>query len=298
MPLGYGDGSSAFKDIAGDVARLNVAPETGLDTDCVNDVFAPKPCPDVLRVWEEFTERHGLPPTRETAEMLRAYIIRDYRRADRLYARAKGFQLPDEPPPSLSSIGSEIAALGVPREQGTDTACTNDLLSPKPCQEAMRAWGIFARKHNLQLNAQTARMFYAYLQGDHQTGDELYASLGQTASRKAPRNPIHADVLAYGVPREEGTDTACVNNPMANKPCLAAVRAWKQFSAEHDLPLDRQSADAFQAYVEGDPIKGDKLYAAAKGISVAQLLQERGIEVDEPVEKPLRVPIFPSGSQR
>lgn len=297
VPEAYREGSF-YDEIARDAARLGVAPEDFLDVSCVNDVYAQNPCPGVVSAWYEFTEKHDLPRTQQTSQMLRAYLNRDYKTADRLYALTKGYSLPEEKL-APDSVSASVRKYGVPRSDGRDTACSNDVLAPKPCPKAVRAWRLFAEEHGLELNRQTAKMFDAYIEGREGEGDELYATAKQTWDGP-PRNEIHAEVLSYGVRRRPGLEVGeCENNYYAAFPCLDAVRAWRQFADKHGLELNKQTANLFEAYVEGDPVSGDKLYASAKGITVAELLEKRGYKVD-PVSSGSRlyVPIYPSGAGR
>ncbi|GAB5468801.1 MAG: hypothetical protein Kilf2KO_18310 [Rhodospirillales bacterium] len=292
VPEAYRDGSSHYEDVAKSVSRLNVKPETGRDVACENSVYSANPCPEIVVAWKRFVEEHDLPRTRQTATMLQAYIARDYRKADRLYARSKGFALPDEPTVSTEAA-RDVAGLNVKRSAGRDTACSNDILSAKPCPAAVKAWSVFAKKHGLSLNRQTARMFEALVEGRTAEGNRLFAS-AKRQQQKPPANELHAEVRTYNVRRRAGLEVGeCENNYYAVNPCLEAVRAWRDFTKKHGLAQDRRSANLFQAYVEDDPVTGDKLYAAAKGIPITKLLQDRGHDIVAPSANPLYVPIYP-----
>ncbi len=298
VPDAYREGSH-YDEIARDVARLGLRPEDSTQNACVNNVYAQNPCPGVVAGWYEFTKKHDLPRTAQTATMLQAYIRKDYRTADRIYAKTKGFVLPNEPE-APTGVAKEIRRLGVPRADALETVCSNDLLSAKPCPRAVRAWRIFAEEHGLTLNRQTADMFEAYVEGKTRLGDKLYAAAKNQKQEAPPRNKIAAEAQGLGARQRSGLEVGgCENNYYSVNPCLEAVRAWRQFAEKHGLPLDKRSADLFQAYIEGDQVTGDKLYAAAKGISITELLQQRGHDiVEEPRGNPLYVPIFPGGPGR
>ncbi len=297
VPEAYRDGSY-YEEVARDVARLNIAPETGRDVGCVNNVFAQNPCPEIVSAWYSFTRKHDLPRNAQTARMLRSYIERDFKTADRIYAQTKGYSLPEELQVP-SGVASTVTKLGVRRAEGRDVACSNDPLSAKPCPKAVSAWKAFAREHGLALNAQSARMFEAYVEGRTREADRLFAS-AKKSKDKEPDNELVAEVRTYGVKRRSGMEVGeCENNYYAVNPCLEAVQAWRHFARKHGLDLNKQSADLFEAYIEGNPVQGDKLYAAAKGLSISELLEKRGYEnVSASPSNRLYVPIFPPGSGR
>jgi hypothetical protein len=169
------------------------------------------------------------------------------------------------------SLARQVAAFGVRAEVRDDVSCKNDVFAPKPCPEAVQAFKQFARENGLPETRSTAQMFYAYVEGDKETGDELYAFLsGKNADQ--PRNELLAEVRSYRVPAEEKRDTSCENNYFAAKPCMAAVSAWRDFSRKHGLALTRQTADLFQAYIAGDEVTGDKLYAARCSASTVRAI--------------------------
>ncbi|MEQ8652733.1 MAG: hypothetical protein RIC87_09750 [Kiloniellales bacterium] len=230
--------------------------------------------------------------------MLRSYIERDYKTADRIYAQTKGYSLPEDLQ-APRGVASTVFTLGVRRSAGRDTACSNHPLSAKPCPKAVSAWKAFARQHGLVLNAQSARMFEAYVEGRTREADRLFASAKKSQVR-GPDNALATEVRTYGVKRRSGLEVgACQNNYYSINPCLEAVQAWRDFARKHGLDLNRQSADLFEHYIEGEAVQGDKLYAAAKGISISELLASRGYEtVFDHSRNRLYVPIFPAGSGR
>lgn len=297
VPEAYRDGGSYYEEVARDALSLGIQQEDTRDTSCRNDVYSQNPCPEVIGVWYAFTDRHGLPRNQTTADMLRAYIEQDYEVADRLYAGIKGYTLPGEANRGPSAARA-VRRHNIERALPGDVSCNNDILSAKPCPAAIKAWNEFAAEHGLTLNRQTASMFEAYIEGDTRQADRLFAEATQQKP-KQPHNELLASAKAYGVKRQPGTEVGeCQNNYYANMPCLEAVQAWRLFAEEHGLELNRQSADMFEAYVEEDPVLGDKLYAAAKGISVAELLEKRGHKIDRPTGDPLYVPIYPAGAGR
>jgi len=292
LPEAYREGPY-YDDLMGDIGRLRLIGNITSDTDCTRDITSPNPCPQLKKILVDIIEKHDLPEDAATADMLKAYADGDYRKADRLYAAARGYALPEELQDRASSgAGAAIAGLGVAKEEKGGTSCTNDLYGAKPCLQAVQAFERFAAERGLGKSRETVAMFYAYVEGDQETGDRLYAA-ATGASEGIARNEVLAEVQSYRVPPEEKSDTSCVNNYYAAKPCLVAVAAWRDFSRKHGLELSPQTADLFRAYLEGDEVTGDKLYAAAKGISVAELLQARGVEVDLPSDDPLYVPIHP-----
>ncbi len=294
VPDSYRTGSY-YEEIVRDVTRLNVPPERGLETSCVNDVYAGNPCPRIVSAWYEFTLANDLPRTPQTAAMLRAYIARDYATADRLYAGIRGYSLPDGERASESAAPA-VAGFSLRRSAGRDTACSNDVTAAKPCPEALAAWKRFAEEKGLSLNTRTARLFEAYIEGRTREADRLYAAAGDGAAHLA-NNEILTEVRRYGIRRHSGQEVGeCENNFYATNPCMRAVQAWRDFARRHDLELSRRSADLFEAYVQGDPVTGDELYAAEKGMPVAELLEQRGIEPEVSTGSRLYVPIHPSGS--
>lgn len=298
LPDAYRDGPY-YGDLMGDIARLQVIGRLQDESEvgCSRDYTAPNPCSQVKKVLDEIIEKHGLPADVSTVVMLNAYAEGEYEKADKLYAAARGYALPDHLADDPGSgTAAAIASYGVRPKISDDTSCTNDPMGSKPCPEVVTAFNAFTREHGLPANAQTAKMFAAFADGDRERGERLYAALTGDASAIAETpNELLAEVRSYGVPVEEGTDTACRNNYYAAKPCPRAVSAWRAFARQHDLELNQQTADLFQAYVEGDTVTGDKLYAAAKGISVAELLYERGAIKEDPGVEPLYVPIHPPG---
>jgi len=297
VPDSYRAGKSYYEEFARDVARLGIIPEDGREVACENNVYAANPCPEIVQAWYEFTELHDLPRSAHSAAMLQAYIERDYRTADRMYAGIKGYTLPEDARSGPSGART-VAGLGVERELGGDVSCNNDVMSGKPCPEAVRAFKKFAAEHGLTLNSQSAAMFQNYVEGRTREADRMFArSVG--GGDAEPRNDILASAQSYGVERKAGMEVGeCVNNYYASNPCLEAVRAWKDFAREHELELNRQSADIFESYVENNPERGDRLFASAKGMSVAELLEKRGHPAVAPAGQPLYVPVYPAGDGR
>ncbi|MDX1402818.1 MAG: hypothetical protein R3245_12915 [Kiloniellales bacterium] len=62
----------------------------------------------------------------------------------------------------------------------------------------------------------------------------------------------------------------CVHNYYSSHPCLPSIKKWRSWAEYHGLEANRQSAAAFQAYAEYDTARGDRLFAALKGIDVEQ----------------------------
>jgi len=109
--------------------------------------------------------------------MFEAYAHGDFKRADVIYALAKGLPVPAYgyiP----TGIAAEIAALGLerPSEQSNpDHACENNPYASKPCLNSLQVWRDFAERYQLEDNPDNARLFQAYSEGDYRLGDQLMA---------------------------------------------------------------------------------------------------------------------------
>ncbi|SMF32917.1 hypothetical protein SAMN06265365_11178 [Tistlia consotensis] len=257
---------------------------------CVYNYFAPNPCLDTARRWTEFSEIYGLPKNRESAEIFEAFAQEDVRIGERLLASALG-----EPPPvteSVYELQAEVDALNLGRYQtNMENPCDLDAYGTKPCPEIDRVYHSFIASHGLPEGAATAQMFAAYAVGDFRRGDTIYA----LASNKPiphydePTTTIGRDAAVAGLrPASPGEAGDCSLNPYGVRPCLDSVAAWQTFRARYQLADTAESARIFEAYAEGDFTAGDQLFAQAKDVSVAQLLEAAGV----PSEK-LVIEVYP-----
>ena len=141
----YGKGmvieDSYFADIAQEIADLGLDAGND-DRECVHNYHSPNPCIESVALFERFTEQHGLPMDVDAAYMFQAYVRGEYGRADRLYARAKGYKLPQ-----YEGIGTQVAALGLRDHMnggGRYPACDYNYYSPNPCLSVIPLWQDFA----------------------------------------------------------------------------------------------------------------------------------------------------------
>ena len=72
--------------------------------------------------------------------------------------------------------------------------------------------------------------------------------------------------MALGLDPSFDLDRACQHDPTSPNRCVTSIVELEEFAAEHGLPLDFNTARVFQAYVRHDTVRGDRLYARAKGI--------------------------------
>lgn len=293
---GYGQVESYFEDVATDVARRGLQTTSSNAGDCQNNYYGMNPCPGIIRHWREFATKFGLEDNRQNAAIFEAYINKEYRKADRLYAGAMGFSMP--PDSEYWGVGKEIAALGIKPEEMYQKDCSNDPNAPNPCPGILRHWRTFLKKHGLKEDRRSAQIFQAYAQRNYRKGDRLYAAAtGRSVFfTKKPHSGIGSEVATLGLGQlAQGREQDCEPNYFAPNPCPTAVRHWKAFAAKHGLALDLRSAEIFQAYVKRDFTRADRMYAAAKRMSVDQLLQSRGVTppAQQTEPRPLVVPIWP-----
>ena len=263
---------SVYEEIAEQVLKLGLEPWNGSDRACQHNYFGDNPCLSSVALWRAFADGNGLKRNQTSARIFQAYVNRDYRLGDRLYATAMGYELP--PYGGYEGPGQDIMALGLQPDSDRKSACQNDPLSSNVCKDVKRLWIRFAEKHGLTLNRRSAAIFQAYANGDFVRGDRLYAD---ATGRRVFYERVYSNLsqeareAMWEANRTIG-EARCEPNYFADNPCMRAVSMWKAFAKKHGLKLDRKSAAIFQAYAEGEYEQGDTLYAAEKNITVAELI--------------------------
>ena len=246
---------------------------------CIDNYYAPNPCPGALRRWAEFAEFHGLPMNPETAAVFQAYRQHDVTTGDRLLARARGE--PDTTGESVFPLQAEIQALDPRRYEGSpDNPCSIDPYGPRPCIELLPKFKEFAERHGLPPNRATGKMFEAYAFNDYPKADTLYALAKNLPVPKYGyvSTGIGRDAALAGLRMpQEGEAGGCSFNPYDPKPCLESLEAWRRFAASYELADNAANAAIFAAYAEGDLKTGDRLFASAKGVALDQLLEAAGV---------------------
>ncbi len=260
---------------------------------CIDNYYAPTPCPGTLRRWSEFAEFHGLPMTPETAAVFQAYRQHDVTTGDRLLARARGE--PDPTGESVFPLQAEIQALDPRRYEGPpDNPCSIDPYGPRPCVELLPKFKEFAERHGLPPNRATGKMFEAYAFNDFPKADTLYALAKNLPVPKYGyvSTGIGRDAALAGMRMpQDGEAGGCSFNPYDPKPCLESLQAWRDFAARYELEDNAANASIFAAYAEGDLKAGDRLFASAKGVALDQLLEASGL-----APKGLVIEVYPSRS--
>ena len=137
---------------------------------CDYNYYSPNPCPGVIRLWQDFAERHGVGLSRASADMFEAYVEGNYRRGDRLYRAATGIAEADYVGPGVA-----VMALGLDPSFDLDRECRHDPTSPNRCVTSIVQLEEFAAEHGLPLDFNTAEMFQAYVRQDTDKGDKMYA---------------------------------------------------------------------------------------------------------------------------
>ena len=149
---------SYFADVAREIADLGLAAGHD-DRECFHNYHSPNPCIESIPLFERFAARHGFELSVDAAYMFQAFVRGEYGRADRLYARAKGYTLP-----TYEGVGTEVAALGLRDHMnggGEFPNCDYNYYSPNPCAGVIRLWQDFAERHGLGLSRTSADMFEA-----------------------------------------------------------------------------------------------------------------------------------------
>jgi hypothetical protein len=144
------------------------------DNPCDLNPYGTRPCPEIFKVYRAFLERHGLPDDQRSAAMLKSYADGDFRRADVIYALAKGLDVPAYgyiP----SGLAADVASLNLGRFQNPRNPCDLTPYGPRPCLEVVSLWRDFAERYGLADSDQHARVFQAYAEGDYRAADQLFA---------------------------------------------------------------------------------------------------------------------------
>jgi hypothetical protein len=265
-----------YEDIAEEVLNLGLVADSGRDNGCVHNYFSWNPCLKSIKFWRAFAARHGLAEDHVSAKIFEAYVRRDYRLADKLYARVKGYELP--PHGGYEGPGLEVLAFNLPPENNREQGCENNPYGGHPCEGIAEAWEAFAAKHGLPRNRMGATVFQAYVNGDFVKGDRLYASLTGTHTQyEIVHSGIGDEILALGIGISTTERDACDIDPYGFNPCNGAIRILREFAARHGMEVNRETAKLMSAYADGDYERGDTLYASAKGITVDQLLDQRQV---------------------
>ena len=252
---------SYFADVAREIADLGLAAGHD-DRECFHNYHSPNPCIESIPLFEQFAVRHGFELSVDAAYMFQAFVRGEYGRADRLYARAKGYTLP-----TYEGIGTEVAALGLRDHMagGNDyPRCDYNYYSPNPCIGVIRLWQDFAERHGIGLSRTSADMFEAYVEGAYRRGDRLYRAAKGIAENDYIGPGVA--VMALGLDPSFDLDRECRHDPTSPNRCVTSIVELEEFAAEHGLPPDRDTAEIFQAYVHHRVRKGDEMFARAKGI--------------------------------
>ena len=142
---------------------------------CDLSPYGPRPCPEVVQIFKDFADKHGLEPDLQTAKMFEAYGNNDYRKADVTYALAKGLPIPAYgfiP----TGVAREIAALNLSQYQKNPAEpCDLNPYGVKPCLETIEIWRDFAERYQLDDNQRNAAILQAYASGEYKQGDQLLA---------------------------------------------------------------------------------------------------------------------------
>jgi hypothetical protein len=148
--------------------------QRSLKNPCDLNPYGTRPCPEIFKHYRDFIARHELPDDKRSAAMLEAYSSGDFRRADVIYAMAKGLDVPAYgyiP----TGLAREVAALNLSRFQNFNNPCDLSPYAPRPCIEVLQEWRDFAGRYALEDNADNARIFAAYAEGDYRVADQLFA---------------------------------------------------------------------------------------------------------------------------
>ena len=282
---------SYFPDVAREFADLDLALAYD-ERDCVHNYHSPQVCVESIPLFFKFAEREGLPISVDTAYMFNAFVRGEYARADRLYARAKGYELP-----KYEGVGNEVAGLleyarakHLPDDAFYTDDCEYNYYFRSPCPGTIEIWREFAERHGLGLSRTSAIMFQAYAKGAYRRGDRLFR-----AAKGIPEADYTGPglaVMALGLDPAFNLSRDCLHDPTAPNPCVASIAAFESFAEEHGLPVDRRTAAIFDAYIRHDTLRGDKLFARAKGIPI-EAVGDPDYEPAEPSR--LIIDIVPGG---
>ena len=171
-PTGESDFDLQAEVDAMDLRRYQETSEVACDL----NPYGPRPCAEIVRKFKSFARRHDLPVNRSTGAMFEAYVNGDFRRADTLYAFAKGLPVPAYGyVPTGIARDSALAALRDTSAGAEIDSCTHNPYDTKPCLDSTQHWRDFAARYQLEDNAQNARIFAAYADGQMKLGDRLFA---------------------------------------------------------------------------------------------------------------------------
>ncbi len=264
---------SVYREVAEDVLALGLSPDDGRTLSCAHNYYGQNPCLSSISLWRDFADRHQLKRDRVSAKIFQAYIRRDYRLGDRLYARMKGYELP--PHGGYEGPGLEVLAFDLDPDSNQEHGCENNLFSDFPCKQSAQAWETFSKKHGLPQNREGGAVFQAYINGDFVRGDRLYASLtGRRTQFEIVHSGIGNEVMALNMGVSTSERDACDIDPFGFNPCNGATRVLRNFAKKYGLEANRTAGKLLQAYANGDLERGDRLYASAKGIAVDMLLDQ------------------------
>ena len=214
---------SVYGEVAEDVLSLRLWANDGRDQGCQHNYFAQNPCTRSIGLWREFADRHQLERDRTSAKIFEAYIRRDYRLADRLFADAKGYEIP--PYGGYEGPGLEILAFELAPDSNQKHGCQNNPFGENPCKQATQAWAAFSKKHGLPQIRQGGEIFRAYVNGDFVKGDRLYAALtGRHTQFEVVHSGIGDEILAMNMGVSTSERDACDIDPFSFNPCNGAIR--------------------------------------------------------------------------
>ena len=180
-------------DLQNEVTTMNL-PGTARETDCAWNPYAPKPCPEALRVFRAFAARHGLEPDAASANMFEAYSRGNFKKADVIYALAKNLDVPAYghiPTVAARDLASHWPEMNRMALYG-GVECEMNPHSQKPCAGVVPLWREFAARYGLEDIPDNGRIFQAYQEGDFEKGDTHLA--------KAFGVPLETLLEAAGIP--------------------------------------------------------------------------------------------------
>ncbi len=157
--------------------NLGAAAAASSEIGCDLNLLGPKPCPDVVKQYQSFVTRHGLPDNQRMSWMFTAYAQGDFQTADAIYARSKGLPVPAYAY-RASALSDEVAAAGLSDSQnaGEVEPCQHNPYAVRPCLDSARHWRSFADRYQLADTPENARIFQSYAEGNDRKGDQLFAS--------------------------------------------------------------------------------------------------------------------------
>ena len=160
-------------------------------------------------------------------------------------------------------VAEDVLALGLWPDDSRTFSCEHNYYGANPCLSSISLWRKFADRFQLERNRVSAEIFQAYIRRDYRMGDRLYSEM------KGYELPPHGgyegpglEVLEFDLDPDSNQEKKCENNPFADFPCKQTAAAWQAFSKKHRLPQNRQGGAIFQAYLNGDFVRGDRLYSA------------------------------------